>query len=95
MGYWMKGEKPTIDEKISFGHDASDYHLFWADAVVNDPNYTPYIDLLGDVDWHEECAILHEDTAIELEEIAKNEGEKQSGCLSLSRRKLWPKTERS
>jgi len=78
---WMKGDKPTVAEKIEFGHDASDYHLFWADAVVNDPQYIPYAELLGDESWHLECAVLHEETAIELEEMAKNEGEKKSGCL--------------
>ena len=69
MGQWMKGEKPTIAEKIAFAHDASDYHLFWADAVVNDPQWIPYADMLGDQDWQEECAVLHEETAEELEEL--------------------------
>ncbi|MBA7650973.1 hypothetical protein ES703_58788 [subsurface metagenome] len=74
-------KKPTLAEKIAFAHDASDFHLFWADAVVNDPQYIPYAHLLGDEDWHLECAVLHEETAIELEEMAKKDGEKKSGCL--------------
>lgn len=74
-------KKPTLAQKIEFAHDASDVHLFWADAVVNDPRYIPYVDLLGDADWHLECAVLHEETAIELEEMAKKEGEGNPGCL--------------
>lgn len=89
MGTWMPDitKKPTLAQKIEFGHDASDFHLFWADAVVNDPHYIPYVELLGDENWHLECAALHEETAIELEELAKKEGEKQSGCLSFFRRR--------
>jgi len=84
MGYWMQGEIPTIAEKIKFGHDASDIHLYWADYVVEHPEYA---ELLGDQDWHLECAVLHEDTAIELEEFAKQNGNSQPGCLpSLFRR---------
>lgn len=88
MGTWMDDitRKPTLDEKIAFGHDASDYHLFWADAVVNDPQYIPHAELLGGADWHLECAALHEETALELEEMAKQDGEQNPGCLSLLRR---------
>lgn len=78
MGNWMKGDKPTLEEKIKFGHDASDIHLYWADYVVEHPEYA---EAMGDEDWHLECAVLHEETAKELEEMAKEEGEKQSGCL--------------
>lgn len=94
MGTWMPdiAKEPTPAQKIEFGHDASDYHLFWADAVVNDPYYSQLYNpdgslVLGDPEFHEECAILHEETAVELEEIARQEGEKNPGCLFPFRRR--------
>lgn len=77
------GDKPTVEEKIEFGHDASDIHLQWAEKVKDNPALAQDF---GDEDWHLECAVLHEETAIELEELAKQEGEKQKGCLSFFRR---------
>jgi len=79
MGTWMPDitKKPTIAEKIEFGHDASDVHLFWADYVKNHPEYA---ELMGDEAWHLECAVLHEETALELEEYAKLIGEQKLGC---------------
>lgn len=85
MGIWMDDikRKPTLAEKIAFARDASDYHLFWADALVNDPQWIPYADMLGDEDWQLECAILHDETAEELEELARLKGEGQRGCFNL------------
>lgn len=79
MGTWMPDttKKPTLAQKIEFGHDASDNHLWWADYVKNHPEYS---ELMGDIDFQEECAILHEETAIELEEYAKLIGEQKPGC---------------
>lgn len=80
MGNWMPDttKKPTLAEKIEFAHDASDIHLQWAEIVRDHPEYAPS---MGDVEFQEECAVLHEETAIELEEYAKLKGEKNPGCL--------------
>lgn len=80
MGDWMKGDKPTLEEKIKFGHDASDAHLYWADYLKEHPEQAGSI-YLRDIDFQEECATLHEETALELEQIAKQEGGQRSGCL--------------
>lgn len=80
MGTWMPDitKEPTIAEKIEFAKDAGGIHLYWADYVTEHPDYA---ELMGDVEWHEECAILHGDTADELEELARLKGEGNSGCL--------------
>lgn len=85
MGNWMPDitKKPTLAQKIKFGHDASDIHLYWKSVVEENPSWIPYV---GDADFHEECAVLHEETAIELEELAKLKGEKNPGCLMPFRR---------
>lgn len=82
MGTWMPDttKKPTPDQKIKFGHDASDTHLYWADYLKEHPEYIGST-LLGDIDFQEECAVLHEETALELEELAEKQGEENPGCL--------------
>jgi len=50
--------------------------------VIEHPEYIP---TLGDEDWHLECAALHEETAIELEEMAQQQGEQQAGCFRMPR----------
>lgn len=90
MGIWMTDitKQPTLAEMIEFARDASDYHLYWADAVVNDPYYSQLFNpdgslVLGSHEFHEECALLHDTTADELEAIAKKESEKNPGCINL------------
>ena len=41
MGYWMKGEKPTLEEKIEFARDAGGIHLYWADRIRTNPASVP------------------------------------------------------
>lgn len=80
-GSWMEDitQKPTLAEKIKFAHDASDIHLFWADYLRD---HLEYAELMGDEDWHLECAVLHEESAVEFEELAQQQGKQNPGCLS-------------
>ena len=80
-------KEPTVAQKIDFARDAGGIHLYWADAVVNDPYYSQLFNpdgslVLGDPAFHEECAILHYETAEELEEMAKKEGGNNPGCIN-------------
>lgn len=88
MGTWMDDitKQPTPEEKIDFAKDAGGIHLYWADMVVNDPYYSQLFNpdgslVLGSPEFHEECAILHGDTAEELEELARLKGKNKPGCL--------------